>query len=145
MYISKTATSKIHNRIKVFDSCILEIIPIHDAVDYFICYTSTESMICSQNTDAGTLTIEHRFFTAIAIKSILTKLVIKKIVTHTTADMTLTIVVLLNDDSLYIYEVVDLNKIDSWSDSITLVKHIHPIERLDLHFKHYDPNNSEFN
>lgn len=102
-------------------------------------------MICSQNTDSATLKIEHRFFNAFTIRSILRKLVIKKIVTHTTADMKLTIVVLVNDNSLYIYEVVDLNKIDSWSDSIKLIKHIHPFERLDLYFKQYDPNNSEFN
>lgn len=145
LHIQKTATSKIHQRIKAFDRCILEIIEIHGAVDYFICYTSTESVICSHNTDSTTLKIEHRFFKTIAIKSILMKLLIKKIVTHTTADGKLTIVVLLNDDSLYIYEVVNLNKIDSWSNSIKLIKHIHPIERLDSHFEHSDPNNSEFN
>ncbi|XP_055316276.1 TBC1 domain family member 31 [Sitodiplosis mosellana] len=137
LVVELKATSKIHQRIKAFDNSILEIIGIHDSVEYFICYTSTEALICSHSTDA-TLRIEHRFFKAIAIKSILTKLVIKKIVTHVTADMKLTVAVLLNDESLYIYGV-GLDKIDS----INLIKHIHPIDRLDVYFKHSDLNNNK--
>lgn len=126
---------------KVFDSRILEIIEIHHSVEYFICYTSTEALICSQ--DKGlTLKIVHRFFKALGIKSILAELVIKKIVAHLTSDMKLTIAVLLNDESLYIYDV-ELNNNNSWSDSIKLVKHIHPVEQIYSHFKHLEPNNSE--
>lgn len=90
------------------------------------------------------LKIEHRFFNAIRIKSILAKLSIKKLSTHITDDMKLTIVVLLNDESLYIYECVQLKQIRSWTESIRLIKHIHPTEQLESHFKHLDPNNSEF-
>lgn len=39
-------------------------------------------------------------------------------------------VVLLNDDSLYIYEAIALQKGEGFT-SIDLIKHIHPVERRD--------------
>lgn len=121
--------------------------------EFFLCYSSKEASICKRShDDNGQLHIVKRFFKVSAIKSILSNLIIQKIVirpqssTKTTDPIKFTLVVLVNDDSLYIYENVRLenprtnngNDNDDVSSgvSIQLTKHIHPIEQRDLHGRH---------
>lgn len=140
-------TAKTSNRLKVFDSNVSEIVPIYQTGHFFLCYSPTGAAICS-NRDS-TLQIERRFFKVANIKSILNNLSIKKIVTHATSEHKLTIVVLMSDESLYIYENIPLSSDVTWINSMQLTKHIHPIERRDRYWgdakNHHDSNNSEYN
>lgn len=179
---TKLVTGKIEQRLKVFDDRILDIVTIPHRNEFFLCYSSKEASICEHAHDNnGQLQIVKRFFKVSAIKSILSNLIIQKIcvrpqssnaatstttttVNNVDTSKLFTIVVLVNDDSIYIYENVQLdnqhsnnndknnnsNKNDAGSDfSIQLTKHIHPIEQRDLHgrdFKNHrtdDMNNSE--
>lgn len=108
-------------------------------MDYFICYTSTEALICYYKKSVELKIVRH-FFKATAIKSILAKLCIKKITIFTSNDLNLTIAVLLNDESVYIYENISITKSDSWLNSVKLTKHIHPIERF---YKYFDQNQAQ--
>lgn len=139
------STSAISNRLKVFENSVNEIVPIHQSSKCFLSYSSTEAVICS--CEESTLQIERRFFKVANIKSILNNLSIQRIVTCASIDRELTIVVLLNDNSLYIYENIPLEEADlTWPHSIQLTKHIHPIERRDWFWKEHqqhDSNNSE--
>lgn len=122
---------------------MIGIVSIDISLNYFICYTSTEAFICCYKYGIE-LIIVHRFFKTIAIKSILDKLFIKKIEIHTSNNQKLTIIVLLNDQSIYIYENILFDRNDSWFNSIALTKHIHPIERFYSHINGHDSNNSKF-
>lgn len=168
----KLVTGGIEQRLKAFDDRILDIEMIPNRNKIFLCYSSKEASICKHSHDNGQLQIVKRFFKVSAIKSILSNLIIQKIVirpqssaiktttTDSTADSTkFTLVVLVNDDSLYIYENVHLEdhhtKNGNNNDeagigvSIQLTKHIHPIEQRDLHGRHLknhrtnDMNNSK--
>lgn len=144
----------------------MSIVTIPQHSEFFLCYSAKEASICRHshdNNNIGQLQIVKRFFKVSAIKSILSNLMIQKIVirpkliTNTTiSDATgYTLAVLVNDDSLYIYENVrfgdrnDNDGAESNGVSIQLTKHIHPIERRDLHGRHLknhrtdDMNNSE--
>lgn len=128
------ATGATKRRLKAFDERVIEILTIHNSPAFFVCYSSKEALIC-KHADRSNLTIEQRFFKTTAIKSILDKLIIKKIVINSSNNGKLTAVVLLNDDSLYIYEADASRNAEGYA-SINLVKHIHPVERRDK-WKYY--------
>lgn len=158
---------------------MLEIVTAPHRNELLLCYSSKEASICKHPHDNGQLQIVKRFFKVSTIKSILSNLIIQKIAirpqssktTTTTANdvdaAEFTIAVLVNDDSIYVYECIRLNDkhtnnnkdddnnnnnyVDAGSGfSIQLTKHIHPIEQRDLHgrqFKNHrtnDANNSEY-
>lgn len=94
-----------------------------------MCYSSKEALVC-HHIDGSNLNIKRRFCRMVAIKSIMHNLSIKKVVIFTKSAEKTTIIVLLSDDSLYIYELLTLKHTDIL-ESINLIKHIYPIERRD--------------
>lgn len=169
---TKLDTGEIDQRLKVFDDRILDIVTIPHRNGFSLCYSSKEASLCKHLHDNGQLQIVKRFFKVSAIKSILSNLIINKIAirpqsskaTMSMADCGVntakfTLAVLVNDDSIYVYECVhhtnqnddnNNNCVDAGSGfSIQLTKHIHPIEQRDLHGRQLrnrrtnDTNNSE--
>lgn len=171
-------TGEIERRLKVFDDRVMNIVTMPQHSELFLCHSAKEASICKHlhgNSDSnknGQLQIVKRFFKVSAIKSILSNLAIQKVAirsnksctntsaTTSTSDATsLTVAVLVNDDSVYIFENVQFDAqnanddgaaaADSAAVSIQLTKHIHPIERRDLHGRHIknhrtsDMNNSK--
>lgn len=161
-------TGKIEQRLKVFEDRVIDIVVIPPPCNgLFLCYSSKEASICKHSSDIhnGQLCIVKRFFKVATIKTILSNLTIQKIAirskssTNPSADKIFTFVILVNDDSLYIYDDVRLSEENAHGDhdngvrsnavSFQLTKHIHPIEMRDLHgrdLKNYrinDPNNSK--
>lgn len=124
----------IKQRLKAFDERIIEITSLCHSTKLFLCYSSKEATIC-KHTQIDELTIQQRFFKVSSIKSVLNPLVIKKIAFAVSNDRKLTLAVLVNDDSLYIYENILLDDRNGLA-LIQLTKHIHPIEQRDLHGRH---------
>lgn len=162
----RIVTGRIQHRLKAFDDDrTLGILDFPNFSGFFLCYSSKEASICKHSNENGKLSVVKRFFKVSAIKSILSNLTIQKIAiqpksTRRTDANQLTLAILFNDDSLYIYENVRLNDHHSndgiascggrCSDvSTQLTKHIHPIELRDLHGRYVknhrtnDLNNSK--
>lgn len=147
----KLGSGEIEQRLKVFDDRILDIVTIPKCNGLFLCYTSKEASICKHSHDTnnnGQLNILKRFFKVSAIKTILSHLTIQKVIIRpklcgAASDATIfTVAVLLNDDSVYIYENARLDDAGHAYNapgaggnrvSFQLTKHIHPIEMRDLH------------
>lgn len=124
----------------MFESSVHEIIAIKQCSDFFLCYSSTEAVICTSKD--SNLCAERRFFKVANIKTVLNNLTIQKIIIHTSTDLKLTIIVLLNDKSLYIYEDISLND-PMWINLIKMTKHIHPVERRDFFCSNLDDGKSQ--
>lgn len=146
-FVCNIADGMVRHRIKLFDSIVVGIVPIEHITGYFICYSTTEALICKCNKN-DELEIVRRFINATTIKSILAKLFIRKIVVQASNDRSLTVAVLLNDESLYIFEMDAVTEdYDTSTNPIKMTKHIHPIEMRDLHHARKtteDQNNSKF-
>lgn len=132
-----TDTGVILQQLKVFDDYVCEIITLAETPEWFICYSPSDAVIMARNVQ---FEVKTHLFKVAAIKSVYKNLSIKQIASHISAGK-LAIAVLLNDDSLWIYE----GTVADGDTSIALSKHIHPIEQRDLHCRqlfHGDANNN---
>ncbi|XP_031631316.1 uncharacterized protein LOC116345778 [Contarinia nasturtii] len=113
---------------------------------YFICHSSVEAVLCRR--DAAALSVEYSLFKS-DNKETIWPIIIRKIVVHTSNDSKLTIAILLNDDSLCIFqhdslEIANLEKMQ-------MTKRIHLRDQQALHLAHArdqqssEPNNNDQN
>lgn len=142
MIFSSIATGKIVDRFQAFTHRIRGILFVTSYFNIIVCYTGTEALVyCRVD---GEL-YSYQFFSALSIRSPLSNLQIKEIF----STKSLSIVILLNDDSIYIWQN-EAKTSELCSSKIIkmfeLNKHIYPIERRDkfreqMHIQ--DENNNQ--
>lgn len=103
-----------------------------------LCYSAKEAKIWSQNYDSK-LCVHRKLLCTDAIQSQLANLSVNKISFHS-FETKLTVAVLLNDDSVYIYENIATD-CKLWPIKFELTKHIHPIERRNMRIEQNNNNN----
>lgn len=146
-YFRFLATGKVRQKLKTFsdEDRVLGIIAVPPSHKYFVCYSLTEALFCCRNTNDGSLLVEYRFFKTDQIDAICL-ILIRKIIIQTSNDLTaLTIVVLLSDDSLCIFQQDSLDIANS--SKIQMTKRIQLRDQPDFVHSTNQPtskiNNSE--